>query len=199
MHSTRELAFAEKIAIDSEIATASLAFNELVTQKRIEREQIGERYRFIRQILVATEDPNLDIKDRLSTNVKLSLEFLGFDVTDVDEKIRGAIRKEDFWARDRDFLAVVEVTATKNKNPKTKEYNDILGRMATLFKRRDLVPDASRVSGLLILNYDLKTNPFGRPRVYTGDSEEIVRAAGGTGIGLLSTVDLTCLDFLSQP
>jgi hypothetical protein len=36
-----------------------------------------------------------------------------------------------------------------------------LGRMATIFKRRDLAPDASNVSGLLIVNYDINTNHGG--------------------------------------
>ena len=62
--------------------------------------------------------------------------------------------------------------------------------MTTLFRRRDLVPDAETISGLLILNYDLDTHPFKRPRVYTGDAEEIVLAAEEQNIGLLSTVEL---------
>jgi hypothetical protein len=141
-------------------------------------------------ILVATEDPSLDVAERLSTNIRTSLEFLGFEVTDIDAKIRGAIRKEDYWAKDKEFLAIVEVTATRNKNPKIKEFNDILGRMTTIFKRRDLVPDASSITGLLILNYDLDTHPFKRPQVYAGEAEEVVRAAEEQNIGLLSTVDL---------
>jgi hypothetical protein len=40
------------------------------------------------------------------------------------------------------------------------------------------------------LNYDLDTHPYKRPRVYTGDAEEIVRAAEEQNIGLLSTVEL---------
>ncbi len=124
--------------------------------------------------------------------MKLVLEFLGFRVDDIDAKIKGAIRKEDFWVIDGDFLAITEVTGTVNKNPKSKEYNDILGRMNTIFKRGDLVPDKqkSKISGLLVVNYDITTHPFERPRLYSGDLEHLAESARESDIGLLSTVDL---------
>jgi hypothetical protein len=188
--SSKDFALREELAIDEELAEREAEFAAFVDWAKAERVKVAERFEFMRKILVATEDPTVPAEDRLSTNIKVSLEFLGFQVTDVDAKIRGAIKKEDYWAEDGDFLAIVEVTATKNKNPKTKEFNDIVGRMMTLFKRRELVPDASKISGLLILNYDLDTHPFKRPRVYTGDAEEIVLAAEEQNIGLLSTVEL---------
>jgi hypothetical protein len=187
----KEFAFAEELAIDAELAVKEAELAQLFEWAKTERVKAAAPYEFMRKILVATEDPVIPLQDRLSTNIMMSLQFLDFKVTDIDSTIRGAIKKEDYWAEDADFLAIVEVTATKNKNPKTKEFNDILGRMTTLFKRRDLVlPNASDISGLLILNYDLDTHPFKRPRVYTGDTEEIVRAAEEQNIGLLSTVEL---------
>jgi hypothetical protein len=188
--SSKDFAFSEELAIDEKLAEREAEFASFVEWAKTERIKVAAPYEFMRKILVATEDPAVPVQDRLSTNLKMSLEFLGFEVTDIDAKIRGAIKKEDYWARDADFLAIIEVTATKNKNPKTKEFNDIVGRMMTLFKRRELVPDASKISGLLILNYDLDTHPFKRPRVYTGDAEEIVKASEDQNIGLLSTVEL---------
>jgi hypothetical protein len=91
---------------------------------------------------------------------------------------------------DGEFIAITEISATKNKNPKTKEYNDLLGRMSTIYKRRDLVPNADKVTGLLVLNYDIDTHPFKRPKVYTGQDEEFMLAAADHGIGILSTVEL---------
>ena len=187
---TEEFAFAEELAIDEEISAKTTELTVFIEAKQRERTEIGGRYEFMRRILVATEDSHLDKTDRLSTAVQHALEYLGFVVEDIDEQTRGAIRKEDFWARDGDFIAIVEVTGTRSKNPKTKEYNDILGRMTTIFKRRDLVPDASSVSGLLILNHDLETHPTRRPRIYTGDQEEISEAAAENEIGLISSVDL---------
>lgn len=187
---TRDFAFSEEIFIDEEIAGKKAELANFLELKETEKKSVASEYEFMRRVLTAREDSTLEISERLSTNIKLSLEYLGFGVSDIDAMTRGAIKKEDYWATDEDYTAIVEVTATKNKNPKTKEFNDILGRMTTIFKRRDLVPDSSRITGLLILNYDLETHPFKRPRVYTGDSEEIVKAAEEQSIGLLSTVEL---------
>jgi len=77
-------------------------------------------------------------------------------------------------------------------NPKVQEFNAILGRMATLYKRQsDLVlPKAATVSGFLVLNYDIKNPPARRPKAYTGELEHIVQSADENSIALLSTVEL---------
>jgi len=188
--SSEDFAFSEEKIIDRAIQTRSSEFEEWVTNKQKEKETIRQRFGFIADILTATEAAELPPERRLSQAVKKTLEFLEFQVEDIDAKIRGAIRKEDFWVKDEAFLAITEVSGTANKNPKTKEYNDLLGRMSTIFKRRDLLPDSSQVSGLLILNYDLENHPFARPRLYSGADEEIVEAAKENSIGLLSTVEL---------
>jgi hypothetical protein len=185
-----EFAFVEELAIDNEIEKQIENVTAFISSKRSEKEEIGKAMGFIRKILTATESPSQAEDQPLSIVVKRALEFLEFTVEDIDAKIRSAIRKEDFWVRDGEFLAITEVTGTRSKNPKTKEYNDLLGRMSTIFKRRDLVPDAKNISGLLIVNYDIDTHPFKRPRLYTGDAEEIVGAAIEQSIGLLSTVEL---------
>jgi hypothetical protein len=190
--SSDRFAFAEERKIDSEIAEKLSEMQAFQEQKRIEQTRVREQFGFIKQILVATEATTLDPSLRLATNVKLVLEFLGFVVEDIDAKKKGAIRKEDFWVRDGEYLAITEVTGTINKNPKSKEYNDILGRMNTIFKRSDLVPelDRSKISGLLVVNYDVEGDPFQRPRLYSGDLEHIAEAAKESGIGILSTVEL---------
>jgi hypothetical protein len=186
---TDEFAFGEELGIDKQIASRASETEQFIAAKREERARVAEQYDFIRRILYATEDG--DKKDeRLSTNIKSVLEYLDFHVTDIDEKIRGAIKKEDLWVSDGEFIAITEISATKNKNPKTKEYNDLLGRMSTIYKRRDLVPNADKVTGLLVLNYDIDTHPFKRPKVYTGQDEEFMLAAADHGIGILSTVEL---------
>ena len=101
-----------------------------------------------------------------------------------------AVNDLSLQVKDEEFLAITEVTGTENKNTKTKDYNDLLGRMTTIFKRRDLVPDATQITGLLIVNHDLNTHPFKRPQLYGGDLEEIVEASRDQEIGLLSTVEL---------
>jgi hypothetical protein len=113
-------------------------------------------------------------------------------VADIDETTKSVIKKEDFWVRDGDFLAITEVTGTIHKNPKVKEFNDILGRIATIYKRKtDLtLPEGVNVSGLLVLNYDYDTHPSKRPRPYTGDDDHIAQTAFEQGIGILSTVEL---------
>ena len=88
------------------------------------------------------------------------------------------------------IFAITEVTGTAGKNPKIKEYNDLLGRMTTIFKRRDLVPDVSDITGLLVINHDIDTHPRKRPQLYAGAMEEIVDAAKEQNIGLLSTIAL---------
>ncbi len=185
-----EFAFAEERAIDHDIGMKIKEAKSFIETKREEKKEIAARYEFIKAILVATEDQTLAADKRLTTNVKKVLEYLGFSVRDIDAEIRGAIRKEDFWVSDGEFLAITEVTATTNKNPKISEYSALLGRMTTVFKRKDRVPDATNIQGLLIINYDVDTHPMRRPRLYSGDAEEIVEAAKENEIGLLSTVEL---------
>lgn len=182
-------AFSEERAIDKEIEQRVAEANEFIDDKRAEKAAVVKRYGFIKSILVATESAE-DVDERLSTSVKRTLEFLGFQVEDIDAKTKGAIKKEDFWVRDGDFLAITEISGTTNKNPKTKEYSDLLGRMTTIYKRKDLVPESQHVTGLLVLNYDIDTHPLRRPRLYSGGSEEYVAAAKENNIGLLSTVEL---------
>jgi hypothetical protein len=188
-YESEELAFREEREIAREIERRRTELSRFVESKESERKAVRDKFDFIKRILIATEteaNPAL----RLSTSVKKVLEFLDFEVEDIDAQMRGAIKKEDFWARDGEFIAITEVSGTKNKNPKTKEYNDLLGRMTTVYKRKDLVPQSERVTGLLILNYDLETHPFRRPRLFSGGEEEYVSAAREHSIGLLSTVEL---------
>lgn len=187
-----KFSFSEEADIELEIKHKLAEANAFVVAKRAEQAEVRKRFGFIKEILIATEAPQLQPDRRLATNVKRVLEFLGFLVEDIDAKIKGAIKKEDFWVRDGDFLAITEVTGTQNKNPKSKEYNDILGRLNTIFKRSDLVPeqDKSRISGLLIVNYDIDNDPSRRPRLYSGDLEHIAEAAKESSIGILSTVEL---------
>jgi hypothetical protein len=93
---------------------------------------------------------------------------------------------------DGEFLAITEVTGTVNKNPKVKEFNDILGRMMTLYKRQnDLpLPKGANIAGLLVLNYDIESHPSKRPTVYTGIDAHISATAEEQAIGILSTVEL---------
>lgn len=111
---------------------------------------------------------------------------------DIDQKIKTVIRKEDYWVTDGNFLAIIEVSGTANKNPKVKEFNDILGRMATLYRRQnDLpLPTGYDIAGLLVLNYDVETPPSRRPRVYIGADAHIAETAVEQNIGILSTVEL---------
>jgi hypothetical protein len=187
-----EFSFAEEASIEVAIQQRLAEAQAFVRAKKTEQAEIRKQFGFINEILVATEDPALQPDKLLTSNVRKVLEFLGFKVEDIDAKIKGAIKKEDFWVTDGEFLAITEVTGTRNKNPKSKEYNDILGRLNTIFKRSDLVPDRdkSRISGLLVVNYDIENHPAQRPQLYSGDLEHIVEAAKDSSIGLLSTVEL---------
>jgi hypothetical protein len=180
----------EERRVQSEIEAMIAETKAFIEVKKKERQRLADENSFVRNLLVATENQTGD--DRLSTVVRKALEFLDFNVTDIDEKTKSAIKKEDFWVEDGTFFAITEVTGTISKNPKVKEYNDILGRVTTIYKRKtDLkLPDGVTVSGLLVLNYDIETHPAKRPRVYTGELEHIVESAVEQGIGLLSTVEL---------
>lgn len=189
-YESEEFAFREQKAIDEEVGRRIDETKEFIETKQREKDAIAKQYSFIKEILIAREDISLEADRRLSANVRKVLDFLGFEVEDIDAKIKGAIKKEDFWVRDGDFLAITEVNGTNSKNPKITEYNGVLGRLTTIFKRRDLVPDASDIRGLLVVNYDIDTHPMKRPRLYSGDLEEIVQGAKEQSIGLLSTVEL---------
>ena len=144
---------------------------------------------FIRDLLTATNSsPNPE--DRLSNKVRRVLEFIGFKVTDIDAQIGDGIRQEEFWVQDGDFLTITKVIDAKATRPKYKESSDLQARMTMVLRHREHVPDSENVSGLLIVNYDLANYHFRPPRLFTGDAQEIVKAAIEKRIGLLSTVEL---------
>jgi hypothetical protein len=187
-----EFKLPDEKAVQREIEEKIGETMEFVEAKKKERDRLIVENSFVRRLLVATEESKIDPSARLSGVVKRALEFLEFRVIDIDEKVKSAIRKEDFWVIDEDFFAITEVTGTTNKNPKIKEFNDILGRITTIYKRTGqlALPTKGPVSGLLVLNYDIDNHPHKRPRVYTGEDEAIVETAIEQGIGLLSTVEL---------
>ena len=180
----------KEIKIQGEIAAKRKETDLFVAAKSAELVDASNEFAFIKNILTALEKPEIPSAERLSSQVKKTLTYLGFKVTDIDEKITSAIRKEDLWVQDEDFIAIGEISGTQKKNPKRTEYNDLLGRMNTIFKRHDLVPKAQNITGLLILNYDSKTHPDRRPALYSGEDSDIAKAAADSEIGILSTVEL---------
>ena len=187
-----EFLLPEEITLKDDVDRIIREATTAIEAKKKERERLASEHYFVRSLLVATENPELEPAKRLSAVVKRALEFLEFKVEDIDAKTKSAIRKEDFWVIDPDFFGITEVTGTVNKNPKIKEFNDILGRVTTIYKRKsDLpLPAGANVSGLLVLNYDIENHPAKRPKAYTGDEQHIVDSAIEQGIGILSTVEL---------
>jgi len=187
-----EFLLPEETAVHKAIEGKIAETQSFIEVRRDEMKALATENAFVRALLTAKEDPDLPPEQRLSGVVKLALEYLDFGVEDIDEKIKTAIKKEDFWVTDGKFLAITEVSGTGNKNPKVKEFNDILGRMATLYKRKDrlVLPEGKDISGLLVLNYDIETHPSKRPRVYIGVDAHITETAQEQKIGILSTVEL---------
>lgn len=187
-----EFKLPDEHAKDEEIKAKLVETQAIVENLRREQAQLASENDFVRQLLVATEDSKVEPDKRLSAVVKKALRFLEFSVVDIDEKTKTAIKKEDFWVSDGGFFAITEVTGTANTNPRVKEFNDILGRITTIYKRKtDLLPEGvSSVSGLLVLNYDCERHPARRPKAYAGDLEHIVESAVEQNIGILSTVEL---------
>ena len=187
-----EFLLPEEISIDDAIARKVEDAKAFIETKQAEKKVLGEKNFFVRALLVAKEDPALPADQRLSGVVKSALKFLDFEVEDIDQKIKSAIKKEDFWVSDGTFLAITEVTGTVHKNPKVKEFNDILGRMMTLYKRQSelVLPADKNIGGLLVLNYDIENHPSVRPLPYTGTEAHIVDTVEEQNIGILSTVEL---------
>ena len=187
-----EFLLPEEVAINKAIEEKVRDARTFIEAKQKEAKLLGEASAFVRALLVAKEESKLPPHQRLSGVVKAAFEYLGFEVEDIDEKIKTAIKKEDFWVRDESFLAITEVSGTGNKNPRVKEFNDILGRMATLYKRQTelVLPSGVDIAGLLVLNYDIETHPSRRPRVYVGVDAHIAETAAEQNIGILSTVEL---------
>lgn len=179
--------------IEREIQKKRKEFEHLITRKKEQIEVIKDKYRYFTKIL-ETDDQNYKGDDKLSVNVKKVLEFLKFEVIDIDEKLKQTIKKEDYWVIDKDYFALCEVTGTKSKNPKASEYNGILGRINTVLQRKEnRVPEKYQkkiIKGLLIINHDRNTHPFKRPGIYTGSLEELAETAKSIGISILSTVEL---------
>jgi len=187
-----EFLLPEERRIGREIEAVIANASRQVGLKKQELASVIIENAFVRDLLTATEDAGIDPDHRLKAVVKKALHFLGFHVEDIDEKLRTVIKKEDLWVRDGEFLAITEVAGTVHKNPKIKEFNDILGRMTTIYRRQtDLqLPKDVAVSGLLVLNFDVNTHPSKRPRPYTSGDEHIIASAIEQGIGILSTVEL---------
>lgn len=182
----------EETAIKKQIGEVVAEATKAVQDKNAELAAAAAENSFVRDLLTATEDASVEPDRRLVATIKKALKFLEFQVEDIDEKTKSAIRKEDLWVREGSFLAITEVSGTTRQNPKVKEFNDILARMATIYKRKSdlpLPPDAA-LSGLLVLNYDVGTHPSKRPKMYTGEDEHIIDTAVEQNIGLLSTVEL---------
>jgi hypothetical protein len=191
--SADEFLLPEEKRVDELINSKMVETKQFIEAAQKERKRLGDENAFVRALLVAKEDPNFTLSERLSGVVRKALEYLEFGVEDIDQKIKSAIKKEDFWVTDGTFLAITEVTGTANKNPKIKEFNDILARLTTIYKRKGelVLPAAATVSGLLVVNYDIGTHPSRRPKLYAaGEDEHIVETAVEQGIGLLSTVEL---------
>jgi hypothetical protein len=187
-----EFMLPDELAKEKELQDKTAEILAVEIRLRGEIEELKKENAFIRQLLTATEEPKVQSDQRLSAVVRKSFEFLGFSVQDIDQRTKSAIRKEDFWVSEADFFAITEVTGTSNTNPKVKEFHDILGRIATIYKRQtDLIPEGiSNVSGLLVLNYDYERHPDRRPKAYTGEWEHIIESAIEQSIGILSTVEL---------
>jgi hypothetical protein len=185
-----EFGFRDYTRIDAEIKRARQDFEDFVQLKEKEKAEIEARFGFMRQILVGTDDESVPEQERLSTSVRAALDFIGFSVSEVDERVRSAIKKNACWVRDDGYSAIAEVVETEHKSPTMSAYAGLLGRMVTLFQRRDLVADSEGMCGLLIVNHDRLSSPFDRPKLYETTKENIVDAARDQKIGLLSTVEL---------
>jgi hypothetical protein len=187
-----EFLLPDERAKDAEIERTISDTLAVVETLREQRADLAKKNAFVRALLTATEDAKVEPAERLSSVVRQTLEFVGFTVEDIDAKTKSAIKKEDFWIIDRDFLGITEVTGTINTNPKAQEFNAILGRMTTLYKRQTdlLLPKATTISGLLVLNYDIEHHPARRPKAYAGELDHLVQSADEQGIGILSTVEL---------
>jgi hypothetical protein len=187
-----EFLLPEEKKINRALREKVIETEKFIEAKKQEKSVLAKDFAFVKSLLIATEDSRIPLEERLSGAVKKAFELVGFKVIDIDQHIKSAIKKEDFWLIDGEFLAITEVTGTAHKNPKIKEFNDILGRVATIYKRKGelVLPAASTVSGLLVLNYDIDNHPSKRPRVYTGEDEHIVETAMEQNIGLLSTAEL---------
>lgn len=158
---TDEFLLPEEKAIDEDIREKMKETDIFIERKKRERKELATENGFVRNLLTSREDHDLPLELRLSGVVKKAFEMLGFKVIDIDQQIKSAIKKEDFWVIDGDFLAITEVTGTVNKNPKVKEFNDVFARLATIYKRKGelVLPSSANVSGLLVLNYDIDNHP----------------------------------------
>jgi hypothetical protein len=117
-----EFLLPEEMALNKAIEEKVAEAERFIAAKQVEMKALAEKNAFVKSLLVAKEDPKLPPQQRLSGVVKVALEYLDFRVEDIDEKIKSAIKKEDFWVRDGRFLAMTEVSGTVNKNPKVKEF-----------------------------------------------------------------------------
>ena len=176
--------------IESEIATERNKFDKFLQKKEIEKNKAIKNHSHFIQILKA-DDQHFAGQNKLSVNVMKVLKFLGFGVEDVDEKIKSAIKREDYWVVDGDYFALGEVTGTESSNPKVKEFNDMLARILNVVKKG--LPERYKdkdIKGLLIINNDRKNHPLKRTKLYTGDLEDTCETAAANGISILSTVEL---------
>jgi hypothetical protein len=95
-----EFLLPEERQVDERVDRKMAETAEFIQAAQKERKRLGDENAFIRALLVAKEDPTLELSERLSGVVKKALEYLEFGVEDIDQKIKSAIKKEDFWVTD---------------------------------------------------------------------------------------------------
>ncbi len=167
-------------AIEEEIRQEERRVKDFRKQKEKEKGKIARKLKFLIQILLA-DDEHFEGGERLKTNVKKVLEFLGFSVVDRDLQIKRGKKREDLIISEKDWNALVEVRGTRRENPPEHFYSDLLKHLVK-------AKGTGHPKGLLIVNYDTSRHPFRRTEIYK-DAPELLKDEDGV-VGVLSTVEL---------
>lgn len=175
-----DFSFEEVRKIEEDVREKKEELDLFIQKKEKEIVEINERLSFIKQILIS-DDEHFEGDAKLTNAVAKSLSYLGFEVELREEIIMEGKKREDIYISDTDgYKSFCEVKGTTRQNPSEGYYSQLLKHL-----RKANDPE---LNGLLIVNYDYKTHPYKRIKIYK-DSEDLF-SDDAEGIGVVSTVDL---------
>lgn len=175
-----EFTFDEIKILNEEISKKEKEIVQYKLNKEKDIEKISSDFSFIKQMLIS-DDERFEGDNKLTNCIAKVFSFLGFNVEIREQVLVEGKKREDLYISDIDgFKSLCEVKGTIKQNPPESYYSQLLKHL-----RKSNDPN---LNGLLVVNYDYKTHPYKRIKIYK-DSEELF-SDDSEGVGVLSTVDL---------
>jgi hypothetical protein len=168
--------------IEKEMETELKKFETRVTELEAERGSEYLKDSMLMQILIADDSDEFAPGTKMTDATLAVLKTLNFQVEDTSEVKENGKQRADILMKDPvdGFVAIVECKGTTAQNPPENYFGKITTHL--------LAKNGEVTRGVLVVNYDRKSDPFSRTPIYE-DSPHIFDEEQKQ-IGILSTVEL---------